>query len=230
MLAFAENYLRRIRAATNDNEIISVLSQLAGELGFRSAYLIEYADELKSAALILDSNSARAGWWEYYNSSGLRPSTKPAQEMISKGGVQYLTARRFADPRDPMLAFARRVDMVNAAVIPISYDSNVAGIVAFCGERILSTDQESAVSFVCYNIFSQARTFHSSGVRMATNLTPREREVMSLSSEGLTSQEVAEQLGMSARTVNQHMDNVAEKLGTRNRVHTIAEALRRDLL
>jgi DNA-binding CsgD family transcriptional regulator len=35
---------------------------------------------------------------------------------------------------------------------------------------------------------------------------------------------------MSARTANQHVDNVADKLGTRNRAHTVAEILRRGLI
>ena len=42
-------------------------------------------------------------------------------------------------------------------------------------------------------------------------LTPREKEVIALSAEGLTSVEIAERLGMAARTVNQHVDNVADK-------------------
>lgn len=230
MLAFAEHYLRRIRAATNDNEIIAIIGQLAAELGYRSGYLIEYSHDLKKAELILDTNSGRSGWWDYYRSSGLRPTAKPASEMIGKGTMQYLTDRRFTGPADPMLTFARRVDMVNAAVVPIRFDHDIFGMVALCGERILSSAQENAVQFVCYSLFSQARSFRLTGVRMGANLTPREREVMALSSEGLTSQEVADQLGMSPRTVNQHMDNVADKLGTRNRVHTVAEAIRRDLL
>jgi DNA-binding CsgD family transcriptional regulator len=64
----------------------------------------------------------------------------------------------------------------------------------------------------------------------AVALTPREREVMQLSAIGLTSVEIADQLGMSARTVNQHVDNVADKLGTRNRAHTVAEIVKRGLL
>lgn len=231
MLAFAEDYLRRIRAAINDNEIIAIIGQLAAELGYRSGYLIEYAGSLKAALLVLDSSSWRSGWWDYYVSSGLRSSTRPAAELLAKGGVQYLNEKRFSDPRDPVLAFARRVDMVNAAAVPISFDADVVGLVAFCGERVMTREQENAVQFVCYSLFSQSRSFLATGVRMASaHLTPRELEVMALSSEGLTSQEVADQLGMSPRTVNQHMDNVAVKLGTRNRVHTVAEAIRRDLL
>lgn len=53
---------------------------------------------------------------------------------------------------------------------------------------------------------------------------------MELSAEGMTSELVAMRLDMSPRTVNQHIDNVAGKLKTRNRVHTVAEAIRRGLL
>jgi len=231
MLSFAEDYLSRIRAAKNDNQIISIMGQLAAELGYRSGYLVEYTGSLKSALLILDSSAIREDWWEYYVSGGPRSSAGSVAEMLEKGGVQYCTDRRFSDAKDPLLAFARRVDMVNAAVVPISFDGQALGMMGFCGERVLSNEQESAVQVLCYSLFSQSRSFLVRGIHIATaSLTRREREVTALSSEGLTSQEVADQLGMSPRTVNQHMDNVAEKLGTRNRVHTVAEAIRRDLL
>jgi DNA-binding CsgD family transcriptional regulator len=53
---------------------------------------------------------------------------------------------------------------------------------------------------------------------------------MRLSAIGLTSAQIADKLGLSPRTVNQHVDNVADKLGTRNRTHTIAELVRNDML
>ena len=52
---------------------------------------------------------------------------------------------------------------------------------------------------------------------------------MALSALGLTSQ-IARQLAISALTVNQQVDNVAGKLGTRNRAHTVAELIRRGML
>ena len=82
-----------------------------------------------------------------------------------------------------------------------------------------------------YSAFAQLRATRSTRTgRSDVTLTPREREVMQLSAEGLTSAEIAEKLGMSARTANQHVDNVADKLGTRNRAHTVAESVRRGLL
>ncbi|SEP65216.1 DNA-binding transcriptional regulator, CsgD family [Devosia sp. YR412] len=230
MLGFAEDYLGRIRAATSDHDIIAILARLAGDLGFRSGYLIEYASSLKSAVRVLDSNAGRAGWWDHYISSGLRTSTQPIADILDKGGVQYFDGLRFADPRDPLLAFARRVDMVDAALVPMSFDSEVIGLIGLSGATRLNAEQERALQFVGYTLFSQARSFHVSGIKTAgAGLTPREREVMVLSAEGLTAQQVADELGMSPRTVNQHMDNVAGKLGTKNRVHTVAEAIRREL-
>lgn len=51
--------------------------------------------------------------------------------------------------------------------------------------------------------------------RLST-LTPREREVMELLVRGLHNREVAEQLGISARTVEVHKARVMDKLSARN--------------
>ena len=231
MLAFVEDYLRRIRGADSENDIIAILGAFAADVGFRSGYLIEYTDDLAAARWVLDSSPSRAGWWDYYISSGLRARNQPLADVLAKGGVQYFTADRFSDTRDPMLTFSRRVDIANAAVIPISDDSRIAGLVGLCGETRLSEEQEWSVQLVCYSLFSRSRAMQLSGIRTAAQpLTRREIEVMLLSSEGMTSQEMADRLGLSSRTVNQHLDNVADKLGTKNRVHTVAEAIRRDIL
>ncbi len=44
-------------------------------------------------------------------------------------------------------------------------------------------------------------------------LTQREKEILSLTANGLTSKEIAERLDISARTVEAHRGNVREKLG-----------------
>ena len=62
------------------------------------------------------------------------------------------------------------------------------------------------------------------------HLTEREKQVVRLAAAGLTSREIAQSLGISVRTTNQHIDNVGNKLATRNRAHTVAEAMRLELL
>jgi DNA-binding NarL/FixJ family response regulator len=51
------------------------------------------------------------------------------------------------------------------------------------------------------------------GVLLGCSLSPRELEVVKLIAEGLTSEEIAEQLFISKKTVDRHRANMLEKLG-----------------
>jgi DNA-binding NarL/FixJ family response regulator len=62
------------------------------------------------------------------------------------------------------------------------------------------------------------------------DLTPREREVLLLVAEGLTNNEIAEQLDISPNTVRNHLRSILEKLGLRNRVQAAVYAVRAGLL
>ena len=61
----------------------------------------------------------------------------------------------------------------------------------------------------------------------ASQLSPREREVMRKMAAGGTAEAVADDLGLSVETVRTHVRNAIRKLGARNRVHAIALALDR---
>jgi DNA-binding NarL/FixJ family response regulator len=61
-------------------------------------------------------------------------------------------------------------------------------------------------------------------------LTPREREILQLMSEGLPNKTIASRLRISERTVTTHVANIYAKLHVNNRVSAIQEAMRRRLL
>jgi DNA-binding NarL/FixJ family response regulator len=61
-------------------------------------------------------------------------------------------------------------------------------------------------------------------------LTPREREVVKLVAEAHTSEEIAELLVISPRTVERHRENVLAKLGLRDRVQLTRYAIRHGLV
>ena len=61
-------------------------------------------------------------------------------------------------------------------------------------------------------------------------LTPRELEVLKLVAEGHTSDEIAELLVISRKTVDRHRANMLEKLGMRDRVDLTRYAIRRGLI
>jgi DNA-binding CsgD family transcriptional regulator len=58
-------------------------------------------------------------------------------------------------------------------------------------------------------------------------LTARERDVVALAAQGLTSRAIAETLSVSRATVETHFRGAARRLGARNRTHAIALALTR---
>ena len=61
-------------------------------------------------------------------------------------------------------------------------------------------------------------------------LTPREQEVVKLAAEAHTNREIAEILGLSEKTVENHRANAMRKLGMRDRVELVRYAIRRGLI
>ncbi len=61
-------------------------------------------------------------------------------------------------------------------------------------------------------------------------LTPREREVLTLMADGLTNLEIAERLTISCSTARAHVSHILSKLGVSNRAEAVALALRSKLV
>jgi DNA-binding NarL/FixJ family response regulator len=61
-------------------------------------------------------------------------------------------------------------------------------------------------------------------------LTPRELEIVKLVAEGYSSDQIAEALVISRKTVEHHRSHILEKLGMRDRVELTRYAIRRGLV
>jgi DNA-binding NarL/FixJ family response regulator len=58
------------------------------------------------------------------------------------------------------------------------------------------------------------------------HLTPREREVLALLTQGFTNRQIAEALMISANTTKKHVDHILQKLGASTRAGAVAAALK----
>ena len=67
----------------------------------------------------------------------------------------------------------------------------------------------------------QQKKFMSKGI-----LTKREKEVFSLLVENKTTHDIAEILGISEKTVRNHISNVMQKLQVKGRAHAVVELIR----
>ncbi len=72
---------------------------------------------------------------------------------------------------------------------------------------------------------------HRQGERIPDNiLTPREEEIVKLIAEGHSSQEIADILVISVKTVDRHRANILQKLGMRDRLELTRFAIRAGLV
>jgi len=232
MLSIVEKFIGPIRRITSNEQGRVVLGQIAEAFGFRSAFLLEYVPDFSGTKRLIDTNSQRASAWpELFRTRGFLIGVKGIRIMLDMDTVVELKPERF-EPDHPYKDFAARFDLGHTTAIPISVGEQITGLISFSGETSLSQQDKLGLQLLGYSLFTQLRQLGGASTKTPSlpPLTPREREVMQLSSIGLTSAEIADKLGMSPRTVNQHVDNVADKLGTRNRTHTIAELVRNDML
>jgi two-component system response regulator NreC len=64
----------------------------------------------------------------------------------------------------------------------------------------------------------------------ASDLTPREREVLTYIAEGQTSREIGEKLVISPKTVDRHRENIMGKLNLHNRAELVKYAIAKGLI
>ena len=104
----------------------------------------------------------------------------------------------------------------DAAVIASALHAAVAGTLvmpAEMAERTLAA-------------YRQARAPHGGDRAAVDRLSPRERDVLSLLAAGLTNDEIANDLVVTASTVKNHVARIMSKLGARNRTHAAVIAAR----
>lgn len=67
-------------------------------------------------------------------------------------------------------------------------------------------------------------------VETGPHLSPRQQQVLELMAEGMTNNEIGEELGVTERTVKAYAQELYDKLGARNRAGAVAEAARLGIL
>ena len=86
------------------------------------------------------------------------------------------------------------------------------------GRALASADREA-----------QRRAMSARARAMLARLTPREREVLGLVAEGLTSEQIAARLGIAARTVNVHRGALLDKMQARSTIDLLRQFSAADL-
>lgn len=118
-------------------------------------------------------------------------------EMLDAGVDGYLPKRAAAEE---LVSAVRSVHAGNSYIYPGLVDALVEGY--------------------------RTRTDGSMPERVSRELTPRQLQVLRLIADGLTSQKAADQLRLSARTIDRHIENMMKRLELHSRIDLVRYAIR----
>ena len=119
-----------------------------------------------------------------------------------------------------------RTRAVLAAVLSAAGDTTAA-------RETAELARETATALGARPLLEQLRGLGAASPRQragSTDLTPREREILTLVSAGRSNGEIGKQLFISTKTVSVHVSNILGKLGASGRTEAAALARRRGLL
>jgi DNA-binding CsgD family transcriptional regulator len=120
---------------------------------------------------------------------------------------------------------------VSGIVFPVYAERGQSGVVIFTGDDMAIDNgmlfETHARSFALFAAVTRLRPADGGNIPVVSK---RELECLSLTANGLTSEEIAAELGLSVHTANQYLTNTAQKLNAVNRMHAVAKALRLGLI
>jgi DNA-binding CsgD family transcriptional regulator len=114
---------------------------------------------------------------------------------------------------------------------PVDDGGRRRGVVAFFGKELkLCPATIARHHWALYAIFRQISVDRPLDAERAPPISKREIECLKLTANGMTSEDIASELGLSVHTANQYLANSTQKLDAVNRVHAVAKALRIGLI
>jgi two-component system, NarL family, nitrate/nitrite response regulator NarL len=129
------------------------------------------------------------------------------------------------------------VVLMSAAVTPaLAYDAVEAGARGYLSKRASADMVRDAVRRIAAGgavLCEEAQAVVTSEIRIRSErqlLTPRELDVLTLAAEGLSYPEIGRRLHLAPATVKTYAGRAYERLGARDRVSAVIEAMRRGIL
>jgi DNA-binding CsgD family transcriptional regulator len=146
--------------------------------------------------------STKPFWWAGFGASSLRKLRWADQVMPPFPGMQGIA-------------------------FPVCGERGQGALVLFTGRNLELDDRSLALHHArCFSLYEACAAARNVTSERALSISRRERECLSLTANGHTSEEIAALLGLSVHTTNQHIGRIMEKLNATSRMHAVAKGLR----
>ena len=153
-------------------------------------------------------------------------------EMPGTGGLAAAHRMKQIAPAARVLILSAHDD--DSDVLEALNDAGVAGYLVksdapdelLTAVRTVASGKRYLSSAVAPILLSQLKNPRPRGARGESRLTLREREVLRLLTNGATSKDIAQSLGISPKTAQAHRENIKDKLGLRSTAELVRYALK----
>jgi LuxR family transcriptional regulator, quorum-sensing system regulator BjaR1 len=225
------SFLERVSASDTATEVATLLHREAEKLGFNGLAMVWLPEPGSRQPLSFETVKLPRQYFERY-AAGRYQRFSP---LVRKAAVTIHPFRweeATYDPvRSPMahkvMTEARDFGLKTGWCLPVHQCDRLLGWVSASSDGYIDPKLEaSQLHVMALWAHSRVRQLDAARVEKCRRLSPREREVVLWLSSGHTTDEIADILKLSARTVDFHIANAGLKLGTANRTHTVVEAIR----
>lgn len=131
---------------------------------------------------------------------------------------------------------AKEFEITEGYAVPVHGPEGDGGVFSICAPRRADIDDALAAAAPHIQLF--AVQFHDAMMRRfaarddtdMVELTERETEILHWTADGLTTEAIADRLGLTASAINYHLGNVCRKLGAASKHHAAILAIRAGII
>ena len=214
----------------NAQDIVACFGAFVAEVGFTSLICLRWpAASLPTGDNILATTRSKS-WLAEYQSRGLArsdPILREASMSLHPFAWSEVGDSRKVDAQGRrVLKLAASYGMKDGFAVPIGGLGMHMGLVSLAGERCDLTPATRAsltlASLYFYNLLAALRRQR---VRTPAHISARELEILHWIAAGKSDWDAGQILGISAKTVNYHVERVKRKLGVATRTQAVVAAL-----
>lgn len=179
----------------------------------------------------IDTDVPPAFFDAYYDEGMLASDPFVAASKLARDVVVQEDVYAVTPPSQRLRYLERTFGVYNRTLVPLLRGDVVYGAVTFCRAKPFDTEEIAFLSGVAQAIHTMlTRPIMQKFFAESLKLSDGEILCLKLASVGMTSEEISKESSYAVDTVNTYMKTAIKKLGASNRLHAIAEALRRRLI
>jgi DNA-binding CsgD family transcriptional regulator len=231
----ADRVFETLRAATEVEtfqDLTDVFKPTLDEIGFSHFSVTEASTTPRSRNLTVLFGQPDPAWYDFYTRERLADADPRVRHMLGSAEPAFLSelsATRVVSKDHPFLASFRAYGHAECFVWPVHLpEGRVRAVLMLSKHAEVCADVRVAAAAL-------AAGFHTAGARLLRNLKiihganvelrPRQLECLYWARQGKSSADIGHIIGISARTVDEHIAHACTALGVRTRIQAVARAV-----